>query len=381
LLGAEKLASAPVFTVVSSSLPSAVYPIKVNNVALEALIDSGASCSFVNNKESVKLQLPVKSRVSALRLLFADGRCSSCTRSAIVEVEVQGYKTEVELNVTSLNHAVIPGRDWLSTCNPKIDWKTGKLAICPEMTPIYPKMPPTELALIAAEDIHFNDTLVLVNTVASNVTKTQVPAPFRKLVDEYTDVFPDDLPPGLPPKRQVDHAIDLIPGAAPPARPPYRLAYAELEELKKQIDHLLAQGFVRPSTSPFASPILFVKKKDGALRLCVDYRALNALTIKNKSPIPRIDDLLDRVAGAKVFSTIDLISGYNQIRVKPEDVHKTAFATRFGSFEYLVLPFGLTNAPATFQRLMNETFHEPRHWLRPRARRRRYEASGVLFQP
>lgn len=170
----------------------------------------------------------------------------------------------------------------------------------------------------------------------------------------YRDVFPDALPDGLPPSREVDHRIELFPGSSPPSRPTIRLSATELVELKKQLTELEAAGFIRPSKSPFGAPILFVKKKDGTMRMCVDYRALNRITIKNSYPLPRVDELFDRLQGARYFSKIDLRSGYHQIRIAPEDVPKTAFRTRYGHYEFLVLPFGLTNAPATFMHLMHQ---------------------------
>ena len=145
-----------------------------------------------------------------------------------------------------------------------------------------------------------------------------------------------------------------IPGSSPPSRPTIRLSATELAELKKQLDELEAAGFIRPSKSPFGAPILFVKKKDGTMRMCVDYRALNNITVKNSYPLPRVDELFDRLQGATYFSKIDLRSGYHQIRIAPEDVPKTAFRTRYGHYEFLVLPFGLTNAPATFMHLMHQ---------------------------
>jgi hypothetical protein len=173
---------------------------------------------------------------------------------------------------------------------------------------------------------------------------------------EFRDVFPDDLPEGLPPRRDIDHKIELVPGSAPTNRPTYRMSPTELDELKKQLDELSKAGFIQPSKSPFGAPILFVKKKDGTMRMCIDYRALNGITIKNSYPLPRIDELFDRLHGAKVFSKIDLRSGYHQIRISDEDVPKTAFRSRYGHFEFLVLPFGLTNAPATFMHLMHSIF-------------------------
>jgi hypothetical protein len=156
----------------------------------------------------------------------------------------------------------------------------------------------------------------------------------------------------------VDHAIDLIPGTEPPSRSIYRLSFEETNELKRQLDELLEKGYIRPSVSPFGAPVLFVHKKDGTLRLCIDYRALNKATIKNRYPLPRIEDLMDRLVGSCYFTKIDLYSGYHQIRIKEQDVHKTAFRTRYGHYEFLVMPFGLTNAPATFMTLMNDIFRE-----------------------
>jgi hypothetical protein len=161
-------------------------------------------------------------------------------------------------------------------------------------------------------------------------------------------VFPDDLPAGLPPSREVDHKIELVPGATPQSRPTFRLSAFELAEMKKQLEDLVKAGFVQPSKSPYGAPVLFVKKKDGTQRMCIDYRALNNVTIKNSYPLPRVDELFDRLQGTRYFSKIDLRSGYHQIRIVPEDVHKTAFRTRYGHFEFLVLPFGLTNAPGMF---------------------------------
>ncbi|XP_071705189.1 uncharacterized protein [Rutidosis leptorrhynchoides] len=169
---------------------------------------------------------------------------------------------------------------------------------------------------------------------------------------DFPEVFPEELP-GLPPFRSVEFQIDLVPGAAPVARAPYRLAPSELKELQSQLKELLDRGFIRPSTSPWGAPILFVKKKDGSFRMCIDYRELNKLTIKNQYPLPRIDDLFDQLQGSCVYSKIDLRSGYHQLRVKEEDIPKTAFRTRYGHYEFLVMPFGLTNAPAVFMDLMN----------------------------
>ncbi|GJZ30886.1 putative reverse transcriptase domain-containing protein [Tanacetum coccineum] len=175
------------------------------------------------------------------------------------------------------------------------------------------------------------------------------------IVQDFPEVFPEDLP-GIPPTRQVEFQIDLIPGAAPVARAPYRLAPSEMKELSDQLKELSDKGFIRPSSSPWGAPVLFVKKKDGSFRMCIDYRELNKLTVKNRYPLPRIDDLFDQLQGSSIYSKIDLRSGYHQLRVREEDIPKTAFRTRYGHYEFQVMPFGLTNAPAVFMDLMTVRF-------------------------
>ncbi|KAL4021466.1 hypothetical protein IC575_020267 [Cucumis melo] len=176
------------------------------------------------------------------------------------------------------------------------------------------------------------------------------------VVKEFLDVFPDDLS-GLPPDREIEFTIELLPGTAPISQAPYRMAPSELKELKMQLQELVDKGYIRPSVSPWGAPVLFVKKKDGTLRLCIDYRQLNKVTIHNKYPLPRIDDLFDQLRGAALFSKIDLRSGYHQLKVRESDIAKTAFRTRYGHYEFRVMPFGLTNAPAVFLDLMNRIFH------------------------
>jgi hypothetical protein len=176
------------------------------------------------------------------------------------------------------------------------------------------------------------------------------------IVSEFPSVFPSELPKTLPPERSVDHGIDLFPDSRPISRSPYRLSAFEEEEVRKTVEELLSQGVIRPSTSPWAAPVLFSPKKDGKLRFCVDYRALNKQNIRNYFPIPRADTLIDRTKGSRIFSVIDLWSAYHQVLVHKRDIPKTAFVTPFGHYEYLVVPFGLTNAPSTFQTLMNNLF-------------------------
>ncbi|KAK1660205.1 hypothetical protein QYE76_048364 [Lolium multiflorum] len=162
----------------------------------------------------------------------------------------------------------------------------------------------------------------------------------------------------MPPDRDIEFIVELIPGTAPIAQRPYRMNPQELIELKKQLDDMLSKGLILPSASPWGSPVIFVDKRDGIIRLCVDYRKLNDVTIKNKYHLPKIDDLFDQMNGAKVFSKIDLRTGYHQLKVRESDIPKTAFTTRYGLYEYTVMSFRLTNAPAYFMNLMNKVFME-----------------------
>jgi hypothetical protein len=177
------------------------------------------------------------------------------------------------------------------------------------------------------------------------------------VVQDYADVFPEELS-GMPPDRDIEFLIELLPRTPPISERPYRMPVNELVDLKKQIPELRAKGFIRPSSSPWGAPILFVEKKDGTQGMCVDYRSLNEVTIKNKHPLPRIEDLFDQMKGASVFSKIDLRSGYHQLKIRESDIPKTAFCTRYGLDEYTVMSFGLTNAPTYFMYLMNKVFME-----------------------
>ena len=176
-----------------------------------------------------------------------------------------------------------------------------------------------------------------------------------RVVYEYVDVFPDELP-GLPPHRDVDFGIELHSGVSPISMTLHRMASVELQELRVQLQELLDKGFMKPSTSPWGAPVLFAKKKGKTLRLCIDYRQLNRVMIQNQYILPRTDDLFDQLRGARVYFKVDLRTSYHQLRVRETDIPKTAYRTRYGHFEFTVMTFGLTNAPAAFLDLMHRVF-------------------------
>jgi hypothetical protein len=254
-------------------------------------------------------------------------------------LELGSKKIDTDLIILGLEGMdVILGMDWMNRHKVVLD--------------ISERMVEINSPIVGATILYlpFKDGVNFCSYVAITSQLEKIP-----VVREFADVFPDELP-SMPPDRDVKFVIELQPGTAPISKRPYRMPPKELAELKTQLQELLDKGYIRPSSSPWGCPALFVKKKDGSLRLCVDYRTLNAVTIKNKYPLPRIDVLFDQLAGAKVFSKIDLRSGYHQIKIKPCDIPKTAFSTRYGLYEYLVMSFGLTNAPNYFMYLINSVF-------------------------
>ena len=303
------------------------------------LFDSGATHSFVLESCVHELGLPVSElqfdlvvSTPASGLVRTSSVCTRCS------VEVEGRMSKVNLICLPLQGLdVILGMDWLFANRVLIDCREKKLLSSQGILKEIKEG--TQCFLIYAQLEVEKDGRITVISV----------------VREFEDVFPGEVP-GLPPKREVEFSIDLVPGAGPVSIAPYRMAPAKLVELKKQIEELLEKQFIRPNASPWGAPVLLVKKKDGGSRLCVDYRQLNKLTIKNKYPLPRIDDLMAQLYGASIFSKIDLRSGYHQILVKAEDIQKTAFRSRYGHYEYVVMPFGVTNAPALFMDYMNRIF-------------------------
>ncbi|KAJ9544548.1 hypothetical protein OSB04_024255 [Centaurea solstitialis] len=276
---------------------------------------------FQLTAEQVKDELDVVTD-SPLEVEIADEEfclCKNLFRGNVIEI--MGVEFSIDLIPIPMREInVVAGVDWLSRNGGHIDCENERVVI----------RNPSGGEL----------------TIAKKKTMADVP-----VVCEFPDVFLEDLP-GVPPERQVEFRIDLVPGAVPIAKTPYRLAPPEMQELSSQLEELLEKGFIRPSSSPWGTPILFIKK-DGSMRMCIDYCELNKLTVKNRYPLPRIDDLFDQLQGADWFSKIDLRSGYHQLKVREEDVHKTAFRTRYKHFEFVVMPFGLKNAHAAFMDLMN----------------------------
>eukprot|EP00879_Flechtneria_rotunda_P001398 GHRR01001550.1.p1 GENE.GHRR01001550.1~~GHRR01001550.1.p1 ORF type:complete len:633 (+),score=44.76 GHRR01001550.1:1745-3643(+) len=293
-----------------------------------------------------------------------------------LKYRIQQFKDRRPFSVTKLaQDDLVLGKPWLTQYNPKIDWVNNVIQLSVHgvqhaFTSEKEDTSPTVNLLSAMQlkrEMRKGTTAMLAVLMETNQGDPTIEAieqlslsnhgpewcqRMRQVLQQHKKVF-DKLPKHLPPQRAVDHTIDIIPGAKPPYMAVYKMSPLELAEVKRQLADLIEMGFIQPSKSPYGAPILFVRKKNGKLRMCVDFRALNKVTVKNRYPLPRIDELLDQLHGATIFSKLDLQSGYWQIRIAEEDIPKTAFRTRYGHFEWKVLPFGLTNAPATFQALMN----------------------------
>ncbi|GJT54842.1 putative reverse transcriptase domain-containing protein [Tanacetum coccineum] len=291
----------------------------LNNRYATILFDTGADRSFVSNNFSAMINITPNTLETHYDVELVDGkiiRVNTIIRGCTLNF--MNHPFNIDLMPVPLGwFDVIIGMDWLTRHHGVIicDEKVGCDVFLAHIT--------TKEAKEKSEEKRLED----------------VP-----IVRDYPEVFLEELS-GIPPARQVEFQIDLVPDAAPVARAPYRLAPSEMKELAEQLQELSDKGFIRPSSSPWGAPVLFVKKKDESFRMCIDYRELNKLTVKNRYPLPRIDDLFDQLQGSSVYSKIDLRSGYHQLRVREEDIPKTAFRTRYGHYEFQVMPFGLTNAP------------------------------------
>ena len=284
---------------------------------------------------------------------MANGSKSPCLGCVTSKIKGDHFEGKEELLVAPLKgYDIILGFPWLQKYNPEINWLKRSITFREESPLSIDDNEITAKQLKRLLKKNKVEEIYLVSHTNDDY-EGEIPS---SLYEEFKSVFMEELPPNLPPKREINHRIELLPGTAPIAKNRYRLSYEENQELERQLTDLEKKGFIQPSQSPFSAPILFVKKKDGSRRLCLDYRALNKATIKNKFPLPVIEDLIHSLSGAKVFSKLDLKSGYHQIRIDGQDTPKTAFASNRGHYEWTVLPFGLTNGPATFQQTMNHIF-------------------------
>jgi hypothetical protein len=311
----------------------------INHQPVIILFDSSATHSFISSKCGTKVGLYFYPTKGTYMIATPGGKITSNQIYRKVPIQLGSNLIKTDLLLLDLEGMdVLLGMDWMTRHRVSFDISSRAVEIDSldhEPTILYlPQRECNNSCAYAVEGIKLRD----------------IP-----IVCEYPDVFPDDLP-GIPPDRDIEFIIELQPGTAPISKRPYRMPPNELAELKIQLQDLLDKGFICPSASPWGCPALFVKKKDNSLRLCVDYRPLNAVTMKNKYPLPRIDILFDQLAGARIFSKIDLCSKYHQIKIRPSDIPKIAFSTRYGLYEYLVMSFGLTNAPAYFMYLMNSVF-------------------------
>ncbi|GJS78130.1 putative reverse transcriptase domain-containing protein [Tanacetum coccineum] len=330
----------------------------LNQHLARVLFDSRADKSFVSISLASMLNIPPITIDTFYNIEMADGNLVSTNtviQGATLTLLNQPFKIDL-MPIKLGSFDVVIGMDWLSKYHARIicDEKVIHILINGETLIIRGDQSKTRLNLISCiktkRYISRGCQVFIIQVMEKKSDEKRLED--IPVVREFPEVFPKDLP-GLPLVRQVEFQIDLIPGAAPVARAPYRLAPSEMQELSNQLQELADRGFIRPSTSPWGAPVLFVKKKDGSFRMCIDYRELNKLTIKNHYPLPRIDDLFDQLQGSSVYSKIDLRSGYHQLRVGDEDIPKTAFRTRYEHYEFQVMPFGLTNAPTVFMDLMN----------------------------
>jgi hypothetical protein len=312
---------------------------RINSVPAKILFDSGASHSFVT-ETFVHTGNLKPSRMDRLMIVQIPGSTAKTQLSCRnVPVELHGVHFKADLIILGTKGLdVVLGMDWMSKYQGHTDCARKSITVTNSEG-----MQTEHIVTMPSCKAYYKKSV-------SGPTLDQVP-----VVCEYPDVFPEELP-GMPPGRDIEFIIELILGTAPIAQRVYRMNPQELEELKRQLTDMLSKGLIHPSASPWGSPILFVEKRDGTIRLCVDYRKLNEVTIKNKYPLPKIEDLFDQLNGAKVFSKIDLRTGYHQLKVHESDIPKTAFTTRYGLFEYTMMSFGLTNAPAYFMNLMNKVF-------------------------
>lgn len=334
---------------------------KIKNQHLLALVDSGSTHNFISDKmvQGIKLQAAV---TKPFEVRVANGSPLRCHRKyEKVVIQLGDAKFEVTLYALPLvGLDLVMGMHWLESLGPMLcDWKAQTLQFeWQDRQVMLNGLRPTTIRPTTHQDMEKEERQGQLLFAVCATEKPQGLQPLnddmRALVNQFEDIF--QTPTGLPLTRTIEHHINLKEGTNPINVRPYRYAYFQKDEIERQVTEMLQSGIIRPSSSPFSSPVLLVKKKDGSWRFCTDYRALNSATIKDRFPIPTVEDMLDELHGAVFFTKLDLTARYHQVRMHSADIHKTAFRTHHGHYEYLVMPFGLCNAPSTFQALMNDIF-------------------------
>jgi hypothetical protein len=331
---------------------------------LSILIDPGATKSFISGAalKRIKVKAVEQDEFSFVEMASGakqkfGGKVMGCA------LNVGEFFMRVNLYVTILgSYDVVIGMDWLEMHEAILNCKMKRLSLVDDEGQRWVIVGWNQgVSLTFISSLQLRKSMCkgckIYAILALNEKGVAEGLEHLPVVKEFADVFLEELP-GLPPERELEFTIDLKLGTEPIARTPYQMSTSKLQELKMQLKELLDLGLIHPSVSPWGAPIIFIRKKDGLWRLCIDYRQLNKATIKNQYPLPRIDDLFNQMKGVTVFSKIDLRSGYHQLRIKEDDIPKTAFKMRFGHYEFTVLPFGLTNAPGVFMSLMNGVFRE-----------------------
>ncbi|CAM8954210.1 unnamed protein product [Rhodiola kirilowii] len=348
------------------------------------LVDSGSTHNFLQSRLAKHLKLCVE-QATHMSVIVGNGdtlRCEGVCHDVSLRVGEHAFSVDLHL-LPIFGADVVLGAEWLSGLGPTtFCFKNLWMSFCHQGTTtrldgLQHATRPTQMSLTQLKRAHMHGGVshyFHIQAAHSRPTSHSPPFPdlilpsslspsvsekLHSILRQFANIF--TAPHGLPPSRPTDHRIPLIPGASPVTVKPYRYPHFQKNEIERMINSMLADDIITPSTSPFTSPVLLVKKKDGSWRFCVDYRALNAITIKDRFPIPTVDELLDELNGAQVFTRLDLKSGYHQLRLHPADTQKTAFRTHEGHYEFLVMPFGLSNAPASFQAEMNRIF---KHLLR-----------------
>jgi hypothetical protein len=344
----------------------------------KVIVDSGSTDNLVSTEMVEKLELKTTKHPRPYKVSWLQkGHRVSVTKQCLVKFKIGNYHDEILCDVIPMDVChILLGRPWqydrnvvhdgrMNTYTLEKDGRSHKLLPIRDKE-VKPEVSSTILLMSGKEiltELEKNEDpqFFVVRKPRIFLTSKRVddlPEEIQQLLGEFADIIVDELPRLLPPVRSVSHHIDLIPGEILPNKAAYRLTPQENEEVKRQVQDLLDKGLVRESLSPCVVPTVLSPKKDGGWRMCTDYRALNKITIKYRFPLPRMDDLMDCLSGANQFSKIDLKSGYHQIRMREGDEWKTTFKTNEGLYEWLVMPFGLINAPSTFMRLMNEVLRE-----------------------